>query len=153
MKVIKLRKIIIVLCWFVQSFYAQAEVKPCQLPFRLSGYSLFAKVSGMDYKTDLNTMSFRQLYFFDKRLNNKSLISGEVYTVFYTYRRLSNDIAFIQVYKNPELTILLYRDVLFCETDLVGRLIFTPNMKIPFEDFNQKQLTANYILKKGFIPK
>ncbi|WP_299002635.1 hypothetical protein [uncultured Shewanella sp.] len=143
----KLSQLVLFLCWFTSCFYGQAESKPCELPLTLFGYDLFAKISGMDYKTDLNAMSFRKLSFSNKKLYNQSLISGEMFSAFYTYHRFYNNIAMIKVYQDPRLTRLLYFDLLFCETDLVGKLIFTPSSIIPFDNFGDKQLTAKYVLR------
>ncbi|WP_298768461.1 hypothetical protein [uncultured Shewanella sp.] len=143
-----MNKLILAILIAVSSFFAKAESKQCRLPDKLSGYTLFFELSGMDYKVDPNTMALRKLSFSNNMIENESLTTGQLFKAYYVYSTFPPDIAFIEVYRTSRLDTLLYRDILVCGTDIVGKLIYSPEASVKGFNLFEKPVTGKYILKK-----
>ncbi|WP_299492255.1 hypothetical protein [uncultured Shewanella sp.] len=143
-----MNKLILVILIVVSSFYSKAESKQCRLPEKLAGYTLFFELSGMDYKVDLDTMVLRKLSFSNNWVENENLITGQLFKAYYIYSIFPPDIAFIEVYQTSRLETLLYRDILVCQTNIVGKLIYSPEVSAQEVNLSEQLITGKYILKK-----
>ncbi|MCL1123089.1 hypothetical protein [Shewanella surugensis] len=129
-------------------FHVEAVSKQCNLPQNLENYTLLFRISGMSYKVSPDAMVFRELSFLKYSFEDKSLVTGKHFKAKYRYQLFTPDVAFIDVYRDEISMVRQYRNVLVCQSDFIGQLIYTPEMNISIPGVSKSQITGKYILRK-----
>lgn len=130
-------------------FHVEAASEQCHLPEKLDDYTLIFRISGMSYKVNPDVTVFRELSFMKSRLESENLITGEYFKAKYHYQLFTPDVAFIDVYRDDISMVRQYRNVLVCQSDIIGQLIYTPEISLNIPSASKSQMTGKYILRKN----
>lgn len=147
LKTIRYRAALILISLLI-TYPASASVQDCNLPLSLVGSRILIGINGMHAPTNAKAFNLQALTFTKTHIQDMNMVTAEVSRGTYHYNRLMPGIGLLAVKltQGPEQST--YRELLFCQTALTGKFIFSQTQGMIKPDIRQD--SGTYIIQTHF---